>query len=72
MVNTNPKTQTVTVPSCRVSPEIRDKLDRLRREKKVKWSVLAREAIERAYREAFGDEPPKPQRTRRKAYNACF
>jgi hypothetical protein len=65
MPNEKPR-QDRTVPSCRVSQEIRDKFDRLLREKKIKWSVLAREAIETKYREAFGDEPPKPQRTRRK------
>lgn len=64
MPNTNPAIQTEKIPGFRASVETRAKLDRLRKEKGIKWSKLAREAIEDAYHAAFGDEPPV-QRVRR-------
>jgi hypothetical protein len=66
MANTNPQVQIMKIPGFRASVETRAKLDRLRKEKGVKWSEFARQAIDAAYHAAFGDEPPKPQRTRRK------
>jgi len=48
--------------TVRTSPAIAAKLDRLRKAGR-KWAIIARDAIERAYRDAFGTDAPPPEST---------
>ena len=70
MPNTKPPVHDKKIPGCRAGQDTRDKLTRLIKERKIKWSELARRAIDDEYSKHFGDEPakrqPEPKRTRRK------